>query len=461
MKKKIFVLMPFKEHFDEVHQVVVDAVTDLRNDDFGFQLEVFRADDIADPGRISEQVISAISNADVIVADITGSNGNVMYELGYAHALDKPAVLLNQKDYDPPFDVREFRQIYYSREKLISDCRSRLRSSIKSGLTRDESSDVASDSTSDEEKENRGASYRVRTPGPALVAEIQQSDVELKYYNGREEYANVRELGKKLRGLLDTVSIIGSRSGNSADNTAGAIGNCAVELEKGGEYTIAEELFGRGITLFPEYAGLRLQYADFLCDRERPEEAESQIETAKSIDPSDSRIAHVERKILEATDETPKWYEEELRSQFEKDPANERNAAKYLKCLSKKDDSEQEFEQACKVWERSVPEEEKVKPRRALADFMAKRTPDRAIELYKSILEADTVDNADRHAILHNLATVYANLEQNGAAEECWKEAYRLDPKDEIVRASFSQRLAAWGELEEAWRVSKGEPLDS
>lgn len=37
-----------------------------------------------------------IQAADVIVADITGLNGNVMWELGYAHAYGKPAIILNQ-----------------------------------------------------------------------------------------------------------------------------------------------------------------------------------------------------------------------------------------------------------------------------------------------------------------------------------------------------------------------------
>lgn len=47
-----------------------------------FSYEVFRADDKADPGSISAQVINAILECDLVIADLAGHNANAFYELG-------------------------------------------------------------------------------------------------------------------------------------------------------------------------------------------------------------------------------------------------------------------------------------------------------------------------------------------------------------------------------------------
>jgi nucleoside 2-deoxyribosyltransferase len=56
-------------------------------------------DDIFDPGAMWASAISdAIHAADLIVVDLSHANPNVMYELGFAHALRKPTVLLASRD---------------------------------------------------------------------------------------------------------------------------------------------------------------------------------------------------------------------------------------------------------------------------------------------------------------------------------------------------------------------------
>ena len=49
----------------------------------------------------------------MIIAEITAPNQNVFYELGYAHALNKPTVLLAQRGKELPFDIRSYRVIFY------------------------------------------------------------------------------------------------------------------------------------------------------------------------------------------------------------------------------------------------------------------------------------------------------------------------------------------------------------
>lgn len=54
---------------------------------------VTRADDITNPGQITPQVITFINSADLVIADLTGHNPNVFYELAIADALEKPVIL--------------------------------------------------------------------------------------------------------------------------------------------------------------------------------------------------------------------------------------------------------------------------------------------------------------------------------------------------------------------------------
>ena len=68
----------------------------------------------------------------VIIGDVTGRNANVLYELGIAHTVGKPFVLLAQSDKDIPFDLRTHRHIIYEdNEDGYKVLRTRLRAHLK------------------------------------------------------------------------------------------------------------------------------------------------------------------------------------------------------------------------------------------------------------------------------------------------------------------------------------------
>jgi hypothetical protein len=92
-----------------------------------------RADDIAEPGRITDQIIEALIAADLVVADVTGSNPNVLFELGYADAMRKPIVCLNQDVTASPFDIRDWRQVPYETGALVP-ARVRLTAAVIAAL---------------------------------------------------------------------------------------------------------------------------------------------------------------------------------------------------------------------------------------------------------------------------------------------------------------------------------------
>jgi nucleoside 2-deoxyribosyltransferase len=70
-------------------------------------------------GPIRDSVIHAIRRADFIVADLTGSNGNILYEIGFAHALKKPVLLMVQSNSGKvPTNISGFLFFIYSKSEL-------------------------------------------------------------------------------------------------------------------------------------------------------------------------------------------------------------------------------------------------------------------------------------------------------------------------------------------------------
>jgi hypothetical protein len=112
MKKTCFIISPFGAPFDEYYQKVFSPA--LAKAD----VEPIRGDDVYGTGAIIEDIFSAILDAAFVLADVTGRNPNVNYELGVAHALRKPAVIVTQSVEDVPFDYRHLRVIVYDRTKV-------------------------------------------------------------------------------------------------------------------------------------------------------------------------------------------------------------------------------------------------------------------------------------------------------------------------------------------------------
>ena len=70
-----------------------------------------RADQITQPGVITTQVFTHLWNDDLVIADLTGGNPNVFYELAIRHVMGKPTVHLIRKGDAIPFDLKDFRTI--------------------------------------------------------------------------------------------------------------------------------------------------------------------------------------------------------------------------------------------------------------------------------------------------------------------------------------------------------------
>ena len=103
-----FVIMPFANPIGGYYELIYEPAIKKTG------LTPIRADtDIFGTGKIIEQIWAGLQRAKVLVAELTGRNPNVLYELGLAHALHKPVVLISSNEADVPFDVRHVRVIYY------------------------------------------------------------------------------------------------------------------------------------------------------------------------------------------------------------------------------------------------------------------------------------------------------------------------------------------------------------
>src|SRR5437868_10767783 len=125
-KESCFTIMPFGGYFDSYYQDIFRPAIKAAG------LEPNRADDLYRPSAIVNDIWSYTKNAKVILADLTGKNPNVFYELGLAHALAKPAILVTESLDDIPFDLRGLRIIQY--DKNEPDWGGLLRDRIESSI---------------------------------------------------------------------------------------------------------------------------------------------------------------------------------------------------------------------------------------------------------------------------------------------------------------------------------------
>ena len=107
-KLKVFMIMPFQEQFLGLYDMIKNKLGD--------KYEFSNAGDLDNQQSILQDIVTGIGNADVIIADVTGLNPNVFYELGLCHALDKKVILITQDISELPFDIRSYRVDEYTTE---------------------------------------------------------------------------------------------------------------------------------------------------------------------------------------------------------------------------------------------------------------------------------------------------------------------------------------------------------
>lgn len=106
-KKKVFVIMPFSDDFFEAYEMIKNHFSD--------SFEFSHAGEEDNQQNILADIIPPIYRADIILADLTGLNANVMYELGVAHTLNKKTIVITRDELSSlPFDLKQYRTKQYT-----------------------------------------------------------------------------------------------------------------------------------------------------------------------------------------------------------------------------------------------------------------------------------------------------------------------------------------------------------
>jgi len=127
-----FVMQPFAPPIGTYYESVFKPAIEQAG------LTPVRADaEIFGTGKIIDQIWRGISEATVLVAELTTKNANVFYELGLAHALQKPVILVSSNQDDVPFDLKHIRVVLYDQSdpfwgpKLIDKVADKIRSAVE------------------------------------------------------------------------------------------------------------------------------------------------------------------------------------------------------------------------------------------------------------------------------------------------------------------------------------------
>jgi hypothetical protein len=128
-KKICFFITPIGHANSPERKRADDLKTHILNDVFAGKYTVIRADELAQPGSITHQVINWLYRADLVVADLTGLNPNVVYELAIRHAFNKVSIHLIQRGQPIPFDLKDERTLDFDIGDLrsVDECKSELR----------------------------------------------------------------------------------------------------------------------------------------------------------------------------------------------------------------------------------------------------------------------------------------------------------------------------------------------
>lgn len=119
---------PIRRHIDGILDTVIEPLLNEK------QYNMSVAHRITTPGSINKQVISGIYNSDLVIANLTNLNPNVMYELAFAHSIGKSTITIAEAGSTKlPFDITTERTIFYKNDFMgVSELSEQLKNMIQS-----------------------------------------------------------------------------------------------------------------------------------------------------------------------------------------------------------------------------------------------------------------------------------------------------------------------------------------
>jgi nucleoside 2-deoxyribosyltransferase len=132
--KKCFVVSPIgdpnsdvRNNADKLFRYIVKPVCE------DCEFEAIRVDQLNDANSITQTIIDKLESADLVIADVSGHNPNVFYEIGFRTRTKKPIIHLKSKGENLPFDVNTIRTFEYDLTDLdnVEETKSRLVQTVR------------------------------------------------------------------------------------------------------------------------------------------------------------------------------------------------------------------------------------------------------------------------------------------------------------------------------------------
>lgn len=129
-QKRCFVVTPIGNEGTSIRRAtngLIESVLKPTLKEFGYLVEAAHEIDLT--GSITSQVITHLLESDLVVANLTGFNPNVMYELAVRHATGKPVITIVEEPASLPFDINQERTLFYINDMAgVEDLKKRLKS---------------------------------------------------------------------------------------------------------------------------------------------------------------------------------------------------------------------------------------------------------------------------------------------------------------------------------------------
>ena len=408
-----------------------------------------------------------------------------MWELGYAQALQKPAIILNQDVGESPFDISNMRQVVYDRTRLSKELMPQLVTSTQAVVARllramqragaaapgqpTDDQPLDEESVAVEQEAARLAEGTINLEDAVVQLDAIEIEVDVAAEQGNT--VRLQELCGETKHIVDRLNDADA-SEDAKYSLAAELGDLAVSLYNASLYREAEDLFNRAMGLGITHTGVMIQYALFSALHKKDyDRANGLLDRAKSLGADENRLASARAQIAGSRalrsrptdgDEDPSWGDQ-IRRMYENNPDAWETFAAYVALLTRTN-SFDEIDTVCEKRLATVgddlTDEECYRTTRVWADVLADSgdvpRQQKAAEMYRRILEVRP-DNAD---VLSNLAALLGTFGEGPESMEYFLAAYRLSPNDITIRRNLSRAVQRNTDRKDlAVKILRGEQL--